>query len=62
MIAQVRLQEEECQQGGRHGEEEREELDSGNAMQDHHRHVADECEWTDARTLIRLKLNYTLIS
>jgi len=34
----------EQEEGGGNGEEEREELASGNAMQGHQRHVADECE------------------
>jgi hypothetical protein len=38
------LEEDEFERGGRKGREEREELASGNSMQGHHRHVADECE------------------
>ena len=34
----------EQEERGGNGEEEREELASGNAMQGHQRHVADECE------------------
>jgi hypothetical protein len=40
------LEEDECERGRRKGGEGevREELASGNSMQGHHRHVADECE------------------